>query len=147
MIIAAIILLIFAALTALAIAWWHTTSLVEIIGETKPIAIPEAKPPEFDWFVWESEQIQRCGYVFWFDHWRYEGQPGAYPDPTPEQRRKVFEMSKAKALEHMSEERLDHCVSKAIDRLTQSGFSERAAFERVMQMGQDPVRWAIDQAR
>lgn len=40
-----------------------------------------------DWFVWESEQIQRNGYVFWFDHWRY---PNAI-DPTPEQRRTVLD--------------------------------------------------------
>lgn len=108
-------------------------------------AAPAVKPIEddTDWFVWESEQIQRNGYVFWFDHWRYEGQPGAYPDPTPEQRRKVFNKSAAKAIAEMGQERVEHIVGQAVHKLVASGLTEQAAYERVRLMGQDPVDWAI----
>jgi hypothetical protein len=43
-----------------------------------------------DWFVWESEQIQRGGYAPWFDHQRYAGTRFAFPEPTPEQAARVI---------------------------------------------------------
>jgi hypothetical protein len=125
------------ALVALLARWlWPAAQL-----ERPQSAMPE---PEFDWFAWESDQIQRGGYAFWFDHWRYEGQPGAYLDPTPEQRAKVFRASLAKAREQYGQERLNDLIAVAVQRLQATGLSELAAYERVKHLGQDPVRLAID---
>lgn len=120
-----------------------------LLRETEHITRPALPtlPDNTDWFVWESEQIQRGGYVFWFDHWRYEGQPGAYPDPTPEQRTKVFEMSMARAMaKHGARGRLEKMVADAVATLMAQGFTEQEVFERVERMGQDPVQWAVDVA-
>ncbi len=111
------------------------------------LTVPPIPIPDVDWFVWESEQIQKGGYAPWFDHWRYEGEPFAYPDPTAEQRAKVFRMSEAKALRTMRVEVLRDIEELVTADLAKQGIDTQHLYKRVMLMGQDPVQWSINYAR
>lgn len=98
---------------------------------------------DVDWFVWESEQIQRGGYVFWFDHWRYDGQQQPYPEPTDEQWRKVVESSRQDVLRNLGKERLDRAL-EALQR-NEVNYPTSVA-ERRRMVGQHPSLWVIRQA-
>lgn len=72
------------------------------LGDMLKMTLPQVPTETVDWFVWECEQYAASP-VFWFNHWRYEGTEWAYPDPTNEQRIKVWNASLRRAIAEFGE--------------------------------------------
>lgn len=95
----------------------------------------------FDWFAWECEQYSETG-APWFDHYRYDGTPFAYKDPSEADRRKNWERCLRRARERYSEYELSD-LERWAQREMPGVFDGRSSYAR----SPDPIEWAMKQYR
>jgi hypothetical protein len=108
------------------------------LGEMLRVTVPHVPEPVIDWFVWECEQYAKSP-VFWHDHWRYAGTDLAYPEPTEEQRRKVWNASLRRAIEQYGEAAVREQGNKLAP-LVWNTELEKTYFRQP-----DPWAWAMSQ--
>ena len=58
--------------------------------ELKP-SVPVETVNLNDLYVWECRQYRACPSAFWFDHNRYHGQSGQWPDPSEDALRRAWD--------------------------------------------------------
>lgn len=77
-------------------------------------AVQEIVAPQIDWYEWECSQMVLNGYVFWLDHYRYEGTDYPFNAPSEESRRKVFKASLNRAIAKYGRDEVNKiCVAVA----------------------------------
>lgn len=96
-------------------------------------------PPAQGWFVWECEQYAKYP-AFWFDHWRYDDSPFAYPDPAEHERRTVYVASANRAIETYGEVRVRQHADALFEVI--KGTPRQKEFNHQP----DPIVWAMGQS-
>lgn len=106
--------------------------------EPEPFDIPALPPLQpFDWFTWECELHSATG-AWWFDPWRYEGTPYAYPDPSQESIRANFKRCEMKARQKYGDWDVDH-LGKWCEKNLEGEYNPHSSVAHQT----DPVEWAM----